>query len=120
MRRVAEASRPADASPASDASDASDDDDASPFPARTTVEAMAYTLHSMIEMQDKEIRTKGKKAVQFHATGKEFLGCGWNWYGWYPDDSGDDISAYKNLHLWAKLTGDTKPTETKSFNIGGS
>ncbi len=63
-----------------------------------------------VAAQDKEVRTTGKKAIEFHAEGKEYMGCGWNWYGWWPNDSGTDISSFKNLRFWAKLTGETKPT----------
>jgi hypothetical protein len=63
-----------------------------------------------IAAQDKVVREKDRKTVEFHAEGKEFLGCGWNWFGWYPHDGGNDISAYKNLRFWAKLDGDVKPT----------
>ena len=58
--------------------------------------------------QDKEVRTAGK-TVAFHAKGAGWMGCGWNWFGWYPEDSGTDVSHYKNLRFWAKLTGDKKP-----------
>ena len=62
-----------------------------------------------VAAQDKEVRTPGKKTVEFHAEGKEWMGCGWNWFGWYPEDSGTDISAYKNLTFWAKLSATKKP-----------
>ena len=62
-----------------------------------------------VALQDKEVRTAGKKTVEFHAKGTGWMGCGWNWFGWYPEDSGTDVSRYKDLHFWAKLTGDKKP-----------
>ena len=59
-----------------------------------------------VAAQDKVVRTAGKKTVEFHAKGKEeWMGCGWNWFGWYPADEGTDVSQYKNLRFWAKLTG---------------
>jgi hypothetical protein len=64
-----------------------------------------------VAAQDKEVRSPGKKTVEFHAAGKEWMGCGWNWFGWYPQDAATDISKYKSLSFWAKLTGDTKPTQ---------
>ena len=56
-----------------------------------------------IAAQDKEVRASGKKAVEFHAAGKDYMGSGWNWFGWWPQDGGTDISPYKNLRFWAKV-----------------
>ena len=64
-----------------------------------------------ITAQDKEVRTKGKKTVEFHAEGREWMGCGWNWFGWNPEDGGTDISKHKNVTFWAKVSGDKKPTQ---------
>ena len=66
-----------------------------------------------IQSQDKEVRTAGEKTVEFHAEGNEWLGGGWNWFGWSPEDAGTDISKFSNLSFWAKVTGDKKPTELK-------
>ena len=66
---------------------------------------------STVAAQDKEVRTKGKKTVEFHAKGTEWMGCGWNWFGWSPEDAGTDISKQKNLCFWAKVTGERSPTE---------
>ncbi len=62
-----------------------------------------------VAAQDKEVRIAGKKTVEFHGKGTGWMGCGWNWFGWYPEDAGTDVSHYKNLRFWAKLTGDKKP-----------
>ena len=64
-----------------------------------------------IAAQDKEVRASGKKAVEFHAAGKDYMGSGWNWFGWWPQDGGTDISPYKNLRFWAKVTGEKKPSQ---------
>ncbi len=74
---------------------------------------------STVKTQDKEVRTKGKKTMEFHAEGTEWLGCGWNWFGWNPQDGGTDISKQKNLSFWAKVTGDKKPAEL-SVGLGSS
>ena len=39
------------------------------------------------------------------------MGGGWNWMGFDPPDAGTDISAYKNLRFWAKVSGDKKPSQ---------
>jgi hypothetical protein len=64
-----------------------------------------------VTAQDKEVRTAGKKTMEFHAAGKAYMACGWNWFGWHPADSGSDVSARKNLSFWAKVTGDKKPSQ---------
>ena len=66
-----------------------------------------------VASQDKEVRTKGKKTFEFHAAGNEWVSCGWNWFGWSPEDAATDISKQKNLSFWAKVTGDKKPPELK-------
>ena len=64
-----------------------------------------------IAAQDKEVRRKGKKTMEFHAAGHDYMGAGWNWMGFDPPDAGTDISAYKNLRFWAKVSGDKKPSQ---------
>ncbi len=65
-----------------------------------------------IAAQDKEVRRTGKKTVEFHAAGKEYMGGGWNWLGFDPPDAGTDVSGYKNLSFWAKVTGEKKPSQS--------
>lgn len=52
----------------------------------------------------------GKTSVCFPAAGAQWIGWGWNWHGWWPQDAGDDITGFTTLSFWAKVTGDTKPT----------
>ena len=62
-------------------------------------------------VQDKVVRTPGKKTLEFHVEGKDWMGIGWNWFGWWPEDAGTDISGCKNLTFWAKFSGDKKPAK---------
>ena len=48
----------------------------------------------------------GKVALEFHGDGAGWMGGGWNWHGWYPENAGTDISGFRNLVLWAKVVGD--------------
>ncbi|MGD0089176.1 MAG: hypothetical protein ABSE73_04590 [Planctomycetota bacterium] len=64
-----------------------------------------------VAAQEMEVRTAGKKTMQFQAQGKDWMGMGWNWFGWWPEDSGTDISNHKNLSFWAKVTGEKKPAQ---------
>src|SRR5450432_663452 len=44
----------------------------------------------------------GSTGLRFHGEGPEWLGGGWNWFGWWPANGGSDVTAYKNLSLWFK------------------
>jgi hypothetical protein len=44
----------------------------------------------------------GKVALELHGEGGGFIGGGWNWFGWYPADSGTDIRKYGNLTFWVR------------------
>ena len=72
--------------------------------------ASAASGKAEITLQDKVVRTAGKKTVAFRGQGKEYIGGGWNWFGWFPEDDGTDIAGFKDLQFWAKLDGAVKPT----------
>ena len=44
----------------------------------------------------------GKIGLAFHGEGAGYVGGGWNWHGWYPENSGDDIRKFRNLSFWVK------------------
>jgi len=68
------------------------------------------TAKSVIESTDKE-KHKGRQALQFRGSGPEWIGCGWNWHGWYPPDSGTDLSGYKTMRFYVKADGEAKPDD---------
>jgi len=45
----------------------------------------------------------GKRCVQLHGDGSQYLGFGFNFSGWYPPDAVWDISNYKNLSFWIRI-----------------
>ena len=45
-------------------------------------------------------------ALEWHAEGKDWKGFGWNWYGFWPENAGTDISGYKNLSFWIRVQAD--------------
>src|SRR5262245_6095681 len=45
----------------------------------------------------------GSTALKFHGEGPGFLGMGWNWFGWYPENGGTDVSGYTTLTFWTKI-----------------
>jgi hypothetical protein len=41
--------------------------------------------------------------LEWHVEGKDWKGFGWNWYGWWPENAGTDVSEFKNLSFWIRL-----------------
>jgi hypothetical protein len=62
--------------------------------------------------------------LQFHGEGAGYVGFGWNWFGWYPENGGTDVSAQKKLSLWVRFavpTGELAPEPSAiTISIGGS
>lgn len=44
----------------------------------------------------------GGMAVKFAARGKEWMGFGWNLFGWWPADAGYDTTGSKFLSFWMR------------------
>ncbi len=53
---------------------------------------------------------KGSAGLKFHGEGPGWLGMGWNWFGWYPETAGTDISRYANLTFQIRV--ESKSPET--------
>lgn len=45
----------------------------------------------------------GSAGLKFQGEGPGFLGMGWNWFGWYPDTGGTDVSAYQTLTFSVRI-----------------
>jgi hypothetical protein len=45
----------------------------------------------------------GSVGLKFVGEGPGFVGFGWNWFGWYPETAGTDVSAQKQLSFWVKI-----------------
>src|SRR5262245_443759 len=41
----------------------------------------------------------GSRGLHFQGAGKGYLGAGWNWFGWWPDNAGKDLSPYNMLQF---------------------
>jgi hypothetical protein len=41
--------------------------------------------------------------LEWHVEGKDWKGFGWNWFGFWPETAGTDISEFKNLSFWIRL-----------------
>lgn len=47
----------------------------------------------------------GGAVLHFSARGSEWLGFGWNWFGWWPEDAGTDISGRHTFAFAIKVVG---------------
>lgn len=41
----------------------------------------------------------GSKALHFHGAGPGYVGAGWNWFGWWPENAGTDLTPYNTLQF---------------------
>lgn len=46
--------------------------------------------------------------LQFHGEGPGWIGFGWNWYGWWPENAGDDLSGHQNLTFWMRVEAESE------------
>lgn len=58
--------------------------------------------------------------LEWHVEGKDWKGFGWNWHGFWPENSGTDISGFKNLTFWIRLRLDDpkNPPDLKDLKVG--
>lgn len=52
----------------------------------------------------------GSGGLKFHGEGPGWIGLGWNWIGWWPEDGGTDISQYKHLTFAIRVVSETPET----------
>jgi len=45
----------------------------------------------------------GTICLKYSAKGPAWNGGGWNWFGWWPETAGTDISPYGNLVFWIRV-----------------
>jgi hypothetical protein len=58
----------------------------------------------------------GTSGLLLHGEGPGWQGGGWNWFGWYPENAGTDLSGYDDLSFSVKVTAARKD---ESPNAGG-
>jgi len=58
----------------------------------------------------------GTSGLKLHAEGPGWQGGGWNWFGWWPENAGTDLTAYDELTFSVKVTA---PAKDKAPNAGG-
>ena len=50
----------------------------------------------------------GTNGLKLHAEGPGWQGAGWNWFGWWPENAGTDLSGYDELIFSVRVTGADK------------
>jgi len=58
----------------------------------------------------------GTSGLKLHGEGPGWQGGGWNWFGWYPENAGTDLSVYDELAFSVKMTAAAKD---KAPSAGG-
>jgi hypothetical protein len=66
------------------------------------------------------VGVNGTTGLEWDVAGKDWKGFGWNWFGWWPEDAGTDITQFKNLSFWIRLKADDpkKGPELKDLKVG--
>ncbi len=64
-------------------------------PCRTTFVALPGVGH------------EGSTGLRLHGEGADWIGGGWNWFGWWPQNAGYDLSGFKRLTFWFRLEAKT-------------
>jgi hypothetical protein len=58
--------------------------------------------------------------LKAHGEGPGWIGFGWNWYGWFPENAGTDISGYKFLKLRIRIEAKSADEAPDPGSIGVS
>jgi hypothetical protein len=58
----------------------------------------------------------GTSGLKLHGEGPGWQGGGWNWFGWWPENAGTDLSGYDELIFSVRVTGADK---AKLPTVGG-
>jgi hypothetical protein len=58
--------------------------------------------------------------LKAHGEGPGWIGFGWNWFGWYPENGGTDVSGYKFLKLRIRVEAKNADEAPDPASIGVS
>ncbi len=63
---------------------------------------------------------KDSTALHLHGEGPGWIGGGWNFFGWYPEDAGVDISRYGKLTFSVKVVAESEELapDPGAVNVG--
>src|SRR5688572_17048952 len=59
---------------------------------------------------------RGTNGLLLHGEGPGWQGGGWNWFGWWPENGGTDLSGYDELVFSVKISA---PAKDKAVNASG-
>jgi hypothetical protein len=59
--------------------------------------------------KDEKGGADGTPGLKFHGEGPGWIGGGWNWFGWYPQNAGIDITPYTHLTFDIRVEPSTTP-----------
>lgn len=45
----------------------------------------------------------GSNGLHFHGAGPGYQGAGWNWFGWWPENAGKDLTPYNMLQFEVRV-----------------
>jgi hypothetical protein len=62
----------------------------------------------------------GTAGIKFHGEGPGWIGGGWNWFGWYPETAGTDISPYTTLTFRIRVEGKSPDTAPEPSSVAVS
>ncbi len=57
-------------------------------------------------------------ALKWHGQGPDWMGAGWNWFGWYPQGSGTDVSAYASLTFQVRFEAKSPDLAPEGESLG--
>lgn len=63
---------------------------------------------------------KDSTALHLHGDGPGWIGGGWNFFGWYPEDAGVDITGYSKLTFAVKVVAESEELapDPGAVNVG--
>jgi hypothetical protein len=67
---------------------------------------------------DPEGGIDGSAAVKLHGEGPDWLGGGWNLFGWYPENAGYDMTPYKTLSFQIRVDSKSKDQAPEPGSVG--
>jgi hypothetical protein len=62
----------------------------------------------------------GSAGLKFHGEGPGWIGMGWNWFGWYPETAGTNISGYGNLTFQVRVESKSPDTTVDPGSVSAS
>jgi len=62
--------------------------------------------------------TNGSTSVKMHGDGPGYLGMGWNFFGWYPENAGVDLTPYTHLTFQIRVEAKSPADAPDPASVG--